>query len=114
MNEYLPYILAGLALSIVVVWFILARYLKGKKIQTSRKVNIDVEKIITALGGKGNIVSAKATNSRLSVVLEDDQKLKIEDLKQLGASGIVQTTNKVTVILGQVSQLVAEEIDNDR
>lgn len=112
MNEYLPYILGGLAIIIVVVWFILARYLKGKKIQTSRKVNIDVEKIITALGGKANIVSAKATNSRLSVILEDDQILNVEALKELGASGIVQTTNKVTVILGQVSHLVAQEIEN--
>ena len=110
MNEYLPYILAGLALTIIVVWFVFTRYIKGKKIQSGRKVNIDVEKIITALGGKDNVLSAKATNSRLSVSLKDDQKLNIEDLKQLGASGIVQTTNKVTVILGQVSQLVEEEI----
>ncbi len=111
MEEYIPFIIAGAVVIAVVLWVVFTKYLRGSKIQAKRKVNVDVEKIITALGGRENIISTRAVGSRLSVELSDDNKLNSEALKELGASGIVQTSNKVTVILGKVSQLVAEEMN---
>ena len=47
---------------------------------------------------------------RWIVVLKETNGINIEDIKKLGATGIVQNQNKVSMIFGKVSETLEEEL----
>ena len=64
--------------------------------------------IILALGGRENVVSIKASGSRLSLVLNDYSLVEDDKLKELGVSSILKMSNKITLVIGQE----AKDIEN--
>ena len=110
--NYLPYILIAIIVIVILAYiFIKSMKNKGPKQVTSADIPVDVNKIIEAVGGKSNIKETTATSSKVTFFVNDDNLVDNEKLKALGASGIVQTTNKVTAILGKYSKEISRVIN---
>ena len=115
MLDYFIYILIAVVL-IVLVWFIFAKVLKNKKPKevTLKDIPIDLEALINAFGGIDNIRETEAQGSKIRIFVENDDLVKVNVLKELGASGIIQSTGKVTVILGKFSSEISGIINDKK
>lgn len=113
MQDYFIYIIIALIL-IFVIWFIFAKLLKNKKPKniTLKDIPVDIEALIKALGGKENIKESVANGSKITFFVEKDEIIKINTLKELGASGIIQSTGKITVIMGKFSEEISKVIND--
>lgn len=89
-------------------WF----YLRHAKTKPSKvvKSGLDLERVLADLGGKENIHSVSANGSKVSFIVTDTRSINQEGLKALGASGIVISKDKVTVIFGKSSEALAQEL----
>ena len=56
--------------------------------------------VLAALGGEENIVSVDACITRLRVEVKDKSKVNKEELKNLGAAGVVEVGNGIQAIFG--------------
>lgn len=73
--------------------------------------------ILNALGGRNNIISLDACITRLRVQVKDVKDVNKEQLKELGASGVLKVGNSIQAIFGtrseaikhQINQLITEE-----
>lgn len=115
MSDYFIYVLIAIIV-IVGVWFIFAKVLKNKKPKevTLKDIPIDLEALINAFGGIENIKETEAQGSKVRVFVENDDLVKVNVLKELGASGIIQSTGKVTVILGKFSSEISKIINDKK
>ena len=66
---------------------------------------------LIALGGKENIIESSANGSRLSLKLNDQNKIDKEKLKELGVSNIVTMSNKVTLVLEDKAEIIKSKLD---
>jgi PTS system N-acetylglucosamine-specific IIC component len=72
---------------------------------------IPAEGWLRALGGRANVVSVDACTTRLRIVVADDAHVSVEQLKQLGARGVIRPAKGgVQVVLGLRADQVAGEI----
>lgn len=106
--ELLP-IIIGVVIVAIVGYFVFISIMKNKKPKRVTQSSIDIEALLKALGGKDNIVSTSHSPSKVSVVLKDNSKTDIDSIKALGASGIVEGKDSLSLIFGRAS----EAIDND-
>jgi len=115
MSSYFIYIIIALII-VFAVWFIFAKVLKNKKPKevTIKDIPVDIEALINALGGKENIKESVANGSKITFFVEKDEIIKVNTLKVLGASGIIQSTGKITVIMGKFSEEISKIINNDQ
>ena len=115
MSDYFIYILIAVVL-IVLVWFIFAKGLKNKKPKevTLKDIPIDLEALVNAFGGIDNIKETEAQGSKIRVFVENDDLVKVNVLKELGASGVIQATGKVTVILGKFSDEISRIVNEKK
>lgn len=102
------YILVGVLVALG-AFFIYIRTAKTKPTKIT-KSNVDLENLFNAIGGKDNLISCSANGSKVSFTLTDIKLISQEQLKALGASGIVASKNKVTVIFGKSSEAIVNEI----
>lgn len=96
---------------VVVVFSLVAIFLliTNKKNDT---LNFDIDLFISLLGGKDNLISSSATISKVTLEIVNYEVVNVEGLKKMGATGVVFTGNRVSIILGQISkdiQLVLEK-----
>ncbi|WP_319202397.1 glucose-specific PTS transporter subunit IIBC [uncultured Ilyobacter sp.] len=67
--------------------------------------------VISALGGKENIISTDACITRLRVEVKDTGTVNEEELKKLGAAGVLKVgKNGVQAIFGAKAQFIANDI----
>ena len=91
---------------------------KGTETTTSTKSNAAneiVEKapaVLAALGGEANIVSVDACITRLRVEVKDKAKVNKDQLKKLGAAGVMEIGNGVQAIFGAKADAYKNEINN--
>lgn len=98
----------------VILWLLLTKVLKNKKVSNSTvKVSIDIHRLIEALGGIQNIEGMEATNSKASFVVKDAASINVKVIKELGATGVVQSNQKVTAIFGKASKSIVEAIKSN-
>lgn len=111
MNNTMLYIVGGI-LALVVIFLIVRFYLKNKKAtkKVYKKSGVDIKKLILALGGHHNILEVSSTMSKVTVVLKETNGINIDEIKSLGATGIVQNQNKISMIFGKVSETLEEEL----
>lgn len=104
------WIAIGVALVVAIVAFFFI--IKNTKTKPSKvtKSNVDLDRLFVALGGKENIRSSEANGSKVVFNLHNTKIIVQEDLKALGASGIVVSKDKVTVIFGKSSEALVNEI----
>lgn len=98
---------------IVVIIAFLILFLKSRspKQQQTSNLPFDITLLYTALGGKDNITSAKAVQSKLSIALLDTSVVDVGSIQDLGATGVVMKRDEVIIIFGKISSLVAKEIN---
>ena len=113
MTDYIIYGLLAIAIAFA-LWFLFAKVLKNRKPKklTKKDIPVDIEALINALGGLDNIKESVANGSKITFFVKNDEHIKVNTLKQLGASGIIQSTGKITVILGKFSEEICRIINN--
>ena len=99
----------GAAIVVAVIIMILFYFYKKSKKKVYNGPSQD--DFILALGGAQNIISASSNQSRLQVFVKDASKADGAKLKELGASGVVKTSKKVSIIVGKISVDIADKIN---
>ncbi|MBR1814600.1 MAG: PTS transporter subunit EIIC [Lachnospiraceae bacterium] len=74
------------------------------------RTNTSAEKILQALGGKGNIVSLDHCITRLRLEVKDAALVDKRRLKEAGALGVMQAGNSVQVVIGLQVDQTADEL----
>ncbi|QNS02034.1 MAG: PTS glucose transporter subunit IIBC [Buchnera aphidicola (Pentalonia nigronervosa)] len=77
-------------------------------IKNNREIAPD---IVTALGGKNNIINLDACITRLRVTIIETSKVNKKHLKSLGAAGVVISGTGVQIVFGTRSENIKTEID---
>lgn len=104
-------------LFIIAVFFVLMAFLilflKKRSLKSAIDITLpfNIADLYTALGTKNNIVSAKAVQSKVYVVLKDSSIVDVRSVQQLGASGVVMKRDEVIIIFGKISSKIAKAIN---
>ncbi|MFG1698393.1 glucose PTS transporter subunit EIIB [Nonomuraea sp. NPDC049309] len=72
----------------------------------------DVNAIIAALGGAGNIIDIEPCITRLRTEVHDASKVDPAALKAAGAHGVMATGNVVQVVVGPEADTIASDIED--
>lgn len=126
-NQWYMLIVQGLVFA--VIYYLLFRFVikifnlktPGRENDDSIEVNVTASKntsraeraarFIIALGGKDNFQNIDACITRLRLTLVDREKVDENQLKNLGAKGLVKIAeNGLQVILGPEAELIADAI----
>lgn len=82
-------------------------------IKFNRKdLHIEMNKLVSLLGGIDNILNTEYSQSRFKVTLNDVTKANKDAIMALGAKGIVEIDNQLKIILGENSKKIKSYIDN--
>lgn len=103
-------IFVGIILAALLLYFGFTRFIKNKDLKQNIVSTIDVVSLIEALGGKDNIVDVKSSPSKLTVSLKSHENIQVEKIQALGASGIVEGNQNLSMIFGKQSALIEEDI----
>ncbi len=76
-----------------------------------KDINIEMNKLVTYLGGKKNILDIEVNKSRCKITLEDISIVNKEAIQKLGAKGIVEIDNQLKIILGSNAKTLKKYID---
>ena len=81
-------------------------------VKLNRKdINIEMNKLVTYLGGKKNILDIEVNKSRCKITLKDISIVNKEAIQKLGAKGIVEIDNQLKIILGSNAKTLKKYID---
>lgn len=103
-------IFIGVILALLLLYFGFTHLIKNKELNDKVVTTIDINKLISALGGKDNITDIKSSPSKLTVILKNHDLVMIEDIQKLGASGIVEGKENLSMIFGKQSSIIAEDL----
>ena len=98
---------------LIALWVLFSKVLKNKtpkQVTYEDDLPIDLQVLLDALGGIDNITYVEASSSKIALGIINEQ-VDIAAIKNLGASGIVQSNHKITIILGKISKSVADHIE---
>ena len=101
-----PLIIAASIIVLAAIFLIIVFAIRGQK----SKKGVSSGAWLIALGDKDNIKEVKATGSRLSLVLVDKEKIDREKLKELGVSSVLVMSNKVTLVIEDKAEQIANSI----
>lgn len=101
--EWLQYIL------IIAVMLIIAFAIAKSK---DKNFKIEVNRLVSYLGGRENIIDYDFNKSRFVVNLKDVNKVNKEAIQKLGAQGIVEIENQIKIILGEGARQLKKQIDD--
>ena len=101
MDIFLQYLIIFIVLMIFSLVFI-----KLKKKNFSSEIN----KLLTYLGGKDNIINAECDMSRFKVLLKDVSIVNKEGIQKLGAKGIVEVDNQLKIVFGKEAKTLKKYI----
>ncbi len=101
--EYIQYLIIAFVLLIVAIAII-----KSKK----KDFQFEVNKLVTYLGGKDNIISYEVNKSRFIVTLKNVEIVNKDAIQKLGAQGIVEIDNQLKIILGEGAYQLKKHIDD--
>ena len=94
---------------IIVVLFILAFAItKSKK----KDFKIEVNKLVSYLGGKDNIIDYEVNKSRFIVNVKNVAIVNKDGIQKIGAQGIVEIDNQLKIILGENANQIKRYIDD--
>ncbi|RIP37199.1 PTS glucose transporter subunit IICBA [Staphylococcus gallinarum] len=84
---------------------------EDKDMQSNNVAKDDLPfKVLDAMGGKSNIKHLDACITRLRVEVNDKSVVKVEELKQLGASGVLEVGNNMQAIFGPKSDQIKHDM----
>lgn len=76
-----------------------------------KDVSIEMNKLVSYLGGKDNIENIEVNKSRCKITLKDVSIVNKEGIQKLGARGIVEIDNQLKIILGSNAKTLKKYID---
>lgn len=82
----------------------------GSKNGTKNEIKEKAPAVLAALGGEENIVSVDACITRLRVEVKDKANVNKDELKSLGAAGVVEVGNGIQAIFGAKADAYKNEI----
>ncbi|MDD3392892.1 MAG: PTS transporter subunit EIIB [Bacilli bacterium] len=93
---------------------IIITILIGIAINRSRRKDfkIEVNKLVSYLGGKNNIIDYEFNKSRFIVNVKDVTAVNKEAIQKMGAQGIVEIDNQLKIILGEDAGQIKKYIDD--
>lgn len=100
--EYIQYLII-----IVIALLIAFAIIKSKK----KDFKMDVNKLVTYLGGKDNILEYEFSKSRFIVTLKNVDIVNKEGIQKMGAQGIVEIDNQLKIIIGEEAKQLKKYID---
>lgn len=100
--EYIQYLII-----IIIAVLIALAIIKSKK----KDFKIDVNKLVTYLGGKDNILEYEFSKSRFIVTLKNVEIVNKEGIQKMGAQGIVEIDNQLKIIIGEEAKQLKKYID---
>lgn len=100
--EYVQYL-------IIIVILVLIALAISKSMK--KDIKIEMNKLVTSLGGKDNIVNYEVNKSRFIVTLKDVNLVNKESIQKMGAKGIVEIDNQLKIILGDEARQLKRQID---
>ena len=77
---------------------------------SSDEVDILPVMVLAALGGKDNIDNLDACITRLRVIVKDSKLINKDELKRLGAAGVMEVGNNIQAIFGPKSDTLKTQI----
>lgn len=83
---------------------------KGSKNAVKNEIKEKAPSVLAALGGEENIVSVDACITRLRVEVKDKANVNKDELKSLGAAGVVEVGNGIQAIFGAKADAYKNEI----
>lgn len=101
--DYIQYIIIAFVLIIVAIAII-----KSKK----KDFQFEVNKLVTYLGGKDNILNYEVNKSRFIVTLKNVDIVNKDAIQKMGAQGIVEIDNQLKIILGEGAYQLKKHIDD--
>jgi phosphotransferase system IIB component len=78
---------------------------------TKKDFKLELNKLVTLLGGMDNIIDTEVEMSRFKVTLKDITKANKEGILKLGAKGVVEIDNQLKIILGNNAKQLKKYID---
>lgn len=84
----------------------------AKKAGKGNEIQETAPAVLAALGGEENIVSVDACITRLRVEVKDKANVNKDELKALGAAGVVEVGNGIQAIFGAKADAYKNEIKN--
>lgn len=103
-------IFLGVILALLLLYFGFTHFIKNKDLKEEVHSTINIKVLLEALGGKENIVSVKSSPSKLTVTLKDQKIVNIKDIQTLGASGIVEGKETLSMIFGKSSTSIEQDL----
>lgn len=103
MRQIIQYIVIILILFIIAIAII-----KTKK----KDFKIEINKLVSYLGGKDNIIDYEVNKSRFIVTLNDVSIVNKDAIQKMGARGIVEIDNQLKIILGDSAHQLKKHIDD--
>lgn len=100
--EYVQYLII-ISVAIIIALAIV----KSKK----KDFRMDINKLVSYLGGKNNIIEYEFSKSRFVVSLKDIEKVNKEGIQKMGAQGIVEIDNQLKIIIGEEAKQLKKYID---
>ena len=92
---------------IVITLLIAFAIVKSKK----KDFKLDINKLVSYLGGKENIIDYEASKSRFIVNLKNIELVNKEGIQKMGAQGIVEIDNQLKIIIGEEAGQLKRYID---
>lgn len=102
MGQFLQY-----GLIIIILLVIAIAIMRSKK----KDFKIEINKLVSYLGGKDNIISYEVNKSRFTVTLKDVSIVNKEGIQKMGARGIVEIDNQLKIIFGDSAYTLKKNID---
>lgn len=84
---------------------------KNEEIKVSTKIPFDFLLLIDYLGGIINIKKTTPTVNSISVGVADKTLIKKEEIKKLGAKGMMVSSNNISMIFGDFTTLLSEKMN---
>ena len=100
-------VIGGSLLVVLLIVFLVIFFAKRK-----RSTKVDDSIWLLALGGKENIVSITAIGSRINLSLKDNALINRDKLKELGVKSVLVMSNKVTLVVESMAELIANSISH--
>lgn len=111
-TEYIAIVIMLIVAGILLYYGFIS-FIKNKSLdQNQKKSTIDMQVLVQALGGLDNIQEVTNTASKVSVKLRSQEGIDVKAIQGLGASGIVEGKESLSMIFGKQSPLIAEDLKN--
>ena len=94
---------------IIVILLIIAIAITRSK---KKDFKIEINKLVSYLGGKDNIIDYEVNKSRFIVTLKNVDIVNKDAIQKLGARGIVEIDNQLKIILGDSAHQLKKHIDS--